>query len=162
RHRGWSGVLIEAIPELAALCRRRRPRSYVASCALVSPDHAGETIEVQFGDLMSTVGEDGAHAAGGLAGVGRRGYSTTVPARTLSSVIDDASVASIDVIVLDVEGHELDVLAGLDMERHTPRYLLIETLERAAQQPALDRLLAKRYELAEALSDFDLLYRRRD
>ncbi|HTC73141.1 MAG TPA: FkbM family methyltransferase [Solirubrobacteraceae bacterium] len=162
RHRGWSGVLVEAVPELASLCRRRRPRSHVAACALVSPDHAGETVEVQFGDLMSTVGENGAHAAGGLAGVNRRGYSTRVPGRTLSSVLEDASVKDVDVLVLDVEGHELGVIAGLDMERHAPRHLLIETLDRDAQQPALDRALAGRYELAEAFSDFDLLYRRRD
>ena len=130
--------------------------------SLVSPDQAGETIDVQFGDLMSTVGENGTHATGGLVGVARHGYSTRVPARTLSSVLEDASVTDIDVIVLDVEGHELDVIAGLDMERHAPRYLLIETLDRAAQQPALDRALDEYYELAEAFSDFDLLYRRRD
>lgn len=161
RHRGWSGLLVEAVPELASLCRRRRPRARVEGCALVGPDRAGEPIEVQFGDLMSTVGEDGGHAAGGLAVAGRSAYSTRVPARTLSSVLDAAGLQSVDVLVLDVEGHELQVLAGLDLGRHAPRYLLIETLERDVQQPALDRALSSHYEFADALSDYDLLYRRR-
>ena len=64
-------------------------------------------------------------------------------------------------MVLDVEGRELDVLAGLDFERHLPRYLLIEALERESQQPSLDSALAAHYDFVEALSDYDLLYRSR-
>jgi FkbM family methyltransferase len=162
RSRDWSGVLVEAVPELQATCARRRPRSKVFNSALVAPDFADGYAEVQFGDLMSTVGGDGSHAAGGLSVTGRRGYAVRVPARTLSSVLDEASLGEIDLLVLDVEGHELDVLAGLDLQRHAPRVLLIETLQRSVQQPALDAALAARYEFAEALSEYDLLYRRRD
>jgi FkbM family methyltransferase len=162
RRHGWSGVLVEAIPELRQRARRRRRRSQVVGCALVGPDFAQDTVEVRFGDLMSTVGGDGSHASGGLAVTGRRGYSVEVPARTLSSVLDDAGLQDVDLLVLDVEGHELDVLAGLDLDRHAPRYMLIEALERAAQQPAIDRALAPRYQFAEALSEYDLLYRRCD
>jgi FkbM family methyltransferase len=161
RHRGWSGVLVEAVPELAARCRRRRRRSRVVDYALVGPDFTGESVEVQFGDLMSTVGEDGTHAAGGLAVAGRRPYSTQVPGRTLSSVLSDAGLTKVDLLVLDIEGRELEVLAGLDFERHSPRFLLIETLDRATQQPAVDNALAGDYDFMEALSEYDLLYRRR-
>jgi FkbM family methyltransferase len=161
RHLGWSGALVEAIPELQARARRRRPRSKVVGCALVGPGFARDTAEVRFGDLMSTVGGDGSHAAGGLAVTGRRGYSIEVPARTLESVLSETGMEAIDLLVLDVEGHELDVLAGLDLERHAPRYMLIEALDRAAQQPAIELALAQSYDFAEALSEYDLLYRRR-
>jgi len=162
RHRGWSGVLVEPVPELRELCARRRARSKVVGCAIVGPQFANDKVEVHFGDLMSTVGGDGTHAAGGLAVAGREAYSVEVPARTLSEVLDDAGLRSIDLIVLDLEGGELEAIAGLDLERHAPRHLLIETLQRDVQQAALDAALAPRYELAEALSDFDLLYRRID
>jgi FkbM family methyltransferase len=162
RHRGWSGVLVEAVPELQSRCRQRRRHSRVVGSALVGPDFVGDSVEVQFGDLMSTVGGDGGHAAGGLAVAGRRAYSTHVPARTLSSVLDDAGLTEIDLLVLDIEGRELEVLAGLDFERHSPLFVLIETLDRAAQQPAVDLALAGGYDFLEALSDYDLLYRRRD
>jgi hypothetical protein len=36
-HRGWSGVLVEPVPELRAKCERRRPRAQVFGCALVGP-----------------------------------------------------------------------------------------------------------------------------
>jgi hypothetical protein len=109
---------------------------------------------------MSTVGAS-AHAAGGLAVTGRSAYSASVPARTLSAVLDEASVGELDLMVFDLEGHELAALEGLDLDRHAPRHLLLEVLERDAQQPALDAALASRYEFAQALSDYDLLYRRR-
>jgi hypothetical protein len=52
-------------------------------------------------------------------------------------------------------------LAGLDLERHAPRYLLVEMLDRRAQQPAIDAALADGYEPVEALSEYDVLYGRR-
>ena len=42
RERGWSGLLVEAIPELERKARRRRPRSEVLGCALVGPSHRGD------------------------------------------------------------------------------------------------------------------------
>ena len=160
RHRGWSGVLVEPVPELRAKCERRRARSHVLGCALVGPDYPDPEITIHFGDLMSTVGAD-THAASGLAVVGRSAYSVSVPARTLSSVLDEAAVGVLDLMVLDLEGNELDALRGLDLERHAPRHLLVETLERATQQPALDAMLSSHYEPLDALSDYDLLYRLR-
>ena len=65
-------------------------------------------------------------------------------------------------LVLDVEGAELGVLAGLDLDRHAPAHMLIETNDRAAQQPAVDAALASRYEFVRAITPVDLLYRRRD
>ena len=35
RFRGWTGVLVEPVPELARATRRERPRSRVVECALV-------------------------------------------------------------------------------------------------------------------------------
>ncbi|STZ42264.1 Uncharacterised protein [Mycolicibacterium gilvum] len=34
-----------------------------------------------------------------------------------------------DFLIVDVEGFEFDVLAGLDLTRHRPTWMLIETLE---------------------------------
>jgi FkbM family methyltransferase len=162
RHRGWSGILVEAVPELAERCRRRRVRSTVVDCALVGPDFAGGSVEVQFGDLMSTVEADGTHAAGGLVVAGRRAYSTQVQGRTLSEVLEDSGRKKIDLLVLDIEGRELDVLAGLDLDRHSPTFVMIETLDRLEQQPAIDAALSRHYDFLAALSEYDLLYRRRD
>jgi FkbM family methyltransferase len=160
RHRGWSGVLVEAIPELHRKAARRRPRSRVIQAALVGPEREGEDVTLQFGDLMSQLGDDPSHAAGGLANAGRAGYTVKVPGRTLSSILDEAGLDRLDLLVLDVEGHELDALRGLDLDRHRVDWLLIEMLDRERQRPAFDALLGARYELSETLSPDDALYRR--
>jgi FkbM family methyltransferase len=161
RHCGWSGVLVEAVPELCRRARRRRPRSQVFGCALVAPEREGTLVAVRFGDLCSTVSGDGGHAERGLGPSRRRGYEVEVPGRTLSAVLDEARVGRPDVLVLDVEGSELDVLAGLDLERHGPAHMLVEANDRAAQQPALDAALASHYDFVRAASPVDLLYTRR-
>jgi FkbM family methyltransferase len=161
RHRGWSGVLVEPVPELFEKCSRRRTRARVFGCALVGPEHEGSTITIHFGDLMSTTGP-AVHTSGGLAVTGRRGYSVAVPARTLSSIIDEAAIGPLDLMVLDVEGQEAAALRGLDLERHGPRYLLLESLEPERGRPVFDGILGEHYELHEMPSRHDLLYRRRE
>jgi FkbM family methyltransferase len=158
---GWRGLLVEAAPELHAKAARRRPGSTVVHAALVGPEQDGTDVTLHFGDLTSTLG-DPAHAENGLRNAGRRGYDVRVPGRTLSSILTETGVPRPDLIVLDIEGHELDALRGLDLDSHGPRLLLIEMLEMADQRPAFDVLLEGRYEFVEALTPDDALYRRRD
>jgi len=161
RWRGWSGVLVEPIPELRVRCRRRRPRSQVVGAALVGPDFAGDAVPIRRGDLMSRIVPSGADTSERSPGARAEQRTIEVPARTLSQVLDEAGLGSIDVIVLDLEGAEPDAIAGLDLTRHAARYILVEALDRATQQPALDAALAPEYEFEELLSDYDLLYRLR-
>jgi FkbM family methyltransferase len=161
RFRGWRGVLVEAVPELHAKASRRRRRSVVVQAALVAPEREGDQVVMHFGDLMSTSG-DPCHAQGGLRNAGRRAYEVRAPGRTLDSILAEAGIDRPDLLVLDVEGNELDALRGLDLDRHGPGLMVIEMLDMPSQRPAFDALLADRYEFVEALSADDALYRRRD
>lgn len=48
--------------------------------------------------------------------------------RTLTSILDEhlASGRQIDLLSVDVEGHDMNVLQGLDFERYRPRVILVE------------------------------------
>jgi hypothetical protein len=81
--------------------------------------------------------------------------------RTLSSVLDEAGVSEIDLLSLDVEGFEPEALAGLDLERHAPKFLLVEMLDRERTRARIEELLGPAYELAGELSPYDVLYRRK-
>lgn len=152
---GWHGVLIEPVPALYRACRRLRKRSVTFNRACVGPDGPAE-IQVALLGLMSvTLGlQDGGEETGRL---GRRVPKTIgVPTATLSELIDQAGEKAVDFMSVDVEGAELAVLSGLDLRRHTPGFLLVET----KHPDEVARLLGRHMEFVEALSEHDFLYRR--
>jgi FkbM family methyltransferase len=162
RARGWTGVLVEGIPDLYRACVRHRPRSRVVNCALVPPEREGALVTMHYSNLQSIVA--GAlpyeHVEAGLRSQGEKTYQVRVPGRTLSSVLDEVQPQRFDLLVLDVEGYEAQVLRGLDLDRHAPRMALIEVLDGAARV-AVDAALDDRYEEIERLTPTDVLFRHR-
>ncbi|MDP3211520.1 FkbM family methyltransferase [Methylotenera sp.] len=49
-----------------------------------------------------------------------------VRSRTLDSMLLESDVKSLDVVSIDVEGHELEVLKGISIEKWLPRIFIIE------------------------------------
>lgn len=99
--------------------------------------------------------------AGDLFGRDDVDYDISVPARTLSSVLEEARAPSeIDLLSLDVEGFEASVLRGLDLDRFAPRFILME-MEASERSSPVEAVIGDRYELVERLSPMDVLYRRR-
>jgi hypothetical protein len=76
-------------------------------------------------------------------------------------VLDEAAAPQIDLLSLDVEGYEPEVLEGLDLDRHAPRYMLIEMLEPERTRGRIEALLGGRYEVVAEPLPHDVLYRRR-
>jgi FkbM family methyltransferase len=161
---GWQGVLIEAIPELYEMCRRQRRKAHVYNCALVAKDYGESAIEIHFANLMSVVEgsrknyeAQAKHIADGLRVQNlAESYTVRVPARTLESILDEFShPLKIDFFSLDVEGYELNVLKGLNLEKYRPKYILVE----ATFFDEVNSFLADRYELIEKMSYHDYLYR---
>jgi FkbM family methyltransferase len=165
RFGGWTGVLVEPIPELSKTCRRERRGSQTFNCALVAPPDHGKPVTMTYGGLMSLVAgaqgsaeADRAHAEFGSMHGWDPNYDVTVGGRTLTSVLEEAGVTTVDLLSLDVEGYEAEVLRGLDLDRFPPRLALIELMtdERRAE---VESVLGSRYELVDRLSPHDYLYR---
>lgn len=163
RFRGWHGLLVEPMQELFELCAVERPQSSVRRAALVPFDYPDETITMRFGDLMSSVTGDQMDAERTAAGVvqgWRDAYEADVPARTLTSLLDEVGAPEVDLLSLDVEGFEPQVLAGLDLDKYAPRWILVEVHELPAGREPIEAILGDRYVLHEQVSPIDLLYRR--
>jgi FkbM family methyltransferase len=167
RFRGWRGLLIEGIPELAKQCQKNRPRSTVVQAALVETSSPGDTVEMHYAGLMSAVtgamdcaGGTEAHIQHGLEIQGiKTTYVVRVPARTLTDVIQQHHPkGDINLLSLDVEGMEAQVLRGLDFSRYAPHFLCIEVRRIEEIKAVLGNRYVLRTVLADKGSRQDLLF----
>ena len=131
--RGWRGMLIEATPAAFAKCVRTRPAAIVEHAACVADASAGGTVTVTDVGLMSstalgTMTGDARETwlARGEGFAGRARQEVEVPRATLSGLLDKHGIARVDLLILDVEGGELEVLKGLDLSRHAPAIIVAE------------------------------------
>ncbi len=166
RFRGWRGILVEPMAEMAAEARRNRPHARVFERALVAPEDSGREIELEFGDLFTAVrglhGEDGEWVQGGLVLGWRDRRVEKVRAQSLSDLLDEAGVSEIDLLSLDVEGYEGPVLRGLDLSRHAPSWILVEMHDLDAGRSTIGGVFGDRYVEHALISPLDVLYKRDD
>jgi FkbM family methyltransferase len=164
-YKGWRGLLIEAIPDLAKKCKKNRPRSIVENYALVSSDYRENTIDIHYCNLMSVIKNSALDKAEHIAN-GKRFLKEneadeiySVPAITLDTLLEKHNIEEIDLLSLDVEGYELEVLKGLDLNRFRPKFMLIEVRD----EISVDVFLGERYRKIAALhieeAYSDILYR---
>ena len=159
---GWTGLLVEPIPRLAKLCSRYRKRSIVVNAALVPFSESGKFVHLEDVDLMTSMqmhvdsddGEKWIQRAESIQGITRK--SVQVRGRALSEIIDEMGSPNIDFFSLDVEGYELSVLQGLDLSRHCPKFMLIET----SQESEVSNLLSPYLKKVASLSHHDFLYQK--
>ncbi len=138
---GWSGLLIEPIPENADELRQNRPRSVVHQVALTSPEKIG-TLKLHI-----------AGEAGSQSGLvknqqdAERTYQKeiVVSATTFDAVLDADRPAKIDFVSIDTEGNEHDILRGFDFSRCHPRLILVEYV--VLDLELHDFLVSKNYRL---------------
>ena len=117
---GWSGILIEPQPDLAAKLRASR-KAKVFEVACSSPENAGRELPFHMAGPLSTL--DRRHMAPGAAPE----RVINVPIRTLDSILVEATTPTkFDFLSIDVEGHEIEVLRGFDIARWRPRLILLE------------------------------------
>jgi FkbM family methyltransferase len=124
---GWTGILIEPNRALSEDLEKQRPRSKVCNVACSAPGKTGTA------ELKVPILADGRVDTGKAAleveidHAGFPAYRTErVKVVTLDSILEEHRVERIDLLSIDVEGTELDVLRGFDLERYRPRLILIE------------------------------------
>jgi FkbM family methyltransferase len=163
---GWHGLLVEPIPDLYAKCKKCRRRSIVANCALVPEDYPDDTILIHYANLMSlvegsrgSVESEALHIERGMKVQNLQAtYTTRVPARTLASILDTLpKCPKINFLSLDVEGYEVNVLRGLNIEKYRPEYILVE----ADYFDEVNAFLHEMYCLVDKFSFHDYLYQLR-
>ncbi|MFI4898404.1 MAG: FkbM family methyltransferase [Phycisphaerales bacterium JB059] len=163
---GWSGLLVEALPERAEQARRCRPASHVVHAALGKRGSSGTTTLTRFADpegtdeLSSYIADIGGDAP---RPSGEHAQSIQVPLTTMDALLDELGrdQAPVDLAVIDVEGGEIDLLDGFDLDRFRPRAILIEDHVGGDHSPNRMALVARGYADAGWIS-FNRLMVRKD
>src|SRR5262245_61766106 len=132
---GWSGILIEPRPDMAAKLRSER-RARVYECACSRPADVERSMQLHLRGGYSSL-----HQNLVIPGLEHQG-TVTVAVRTLDDLLDDAKApCPLDFVSIDVEGFGTALLEGFDLDRWRPRLILIED---HAQDLSLHRALLQR------------------
>jgi FkbM family methyltransferase len=131
---GWRGLLIEPVPSWADALRRRRPHDITIEAAAgatagIAPLFASTTTgnSSLVREVAHTIGADGVEFS-----------ETTTRVATLNDLLEEAGFGgrTIHFCTIDVEGSEMDVLAGFDLARWRPWILVVEATQPNRRRPS--------------------------
>lgn len=125
---GWSGLAVDALPELADDYRRHRPRTKFFAAFVSDVADRPATLHV---------GENALFSSGDSAFT--KDYTDVtreVPVRTvtLDALLAAENVGRIDFLSMDIELHEPQALAGFDIGRYRPTLVCVEAHPQVRQK----------------------------
>jgi FkbM family methyltransferase len=159
----WSGLLVEPVPylyeKLVAHYRNRRgvriERAAVSTSEGEAPLYRLRTVPGEspewFNQLATLDREVLLKHRSSIPEIDSLIVEERVPTVRLDTVLARHGISTIDFLVIDTEGHDLEVLRSLDLERFHPRLLMFEHqhLSETDKQSAYALLKTAGYDLRE-------------
>ncbi len=147
---GWRGINIDANRDLISKCQRIR-KDDVSICCAVSDSEKEVTFHKSEDTAVSTIDEERL-IEWKKQWTFNEADQEVVVTRTLTAILDAhlPNDERIDVLSVDVEGHDYKVLKGLDFSKFRPRIIIIEihALDQIRETNIFKYLSAKEYSLA--------------
>jgi FkbM family methyltransferase len=144
---GWRGLNIDANAELIGEAKRIR-RKDICLRAAVSDAEREVTFHKAKDDAVSTIDETRLIEWKKHFEFSDADQETLIT-RTLTSILDENWKVGdkIDLLSIDVEGHDLQVLRGVDLSRYRPKIIVIEmhSIENLTENEIYCYLIAKGY-----------------
>lgn len=145
---GWRGINIDANRELIAECKQVR-KSDVCICAAVSDTEKEVIFHKSKESAVSTIDEKRLEEWQKNWEFAEEDKEKVIT-KTLTSILDKNFPAGtkIDLLSIDVEGHDFNVLKSLDLEKYRPKVIIIElhSIEKMAETDIYQYLTANGYQ----------------
>ena len=127
--KGWSGVNIDLDEANIALFNYFRPKDHNINVAI---SNKIEDLDLYYYHQKSPINTlDEKISSKQNAKIEKKIKVTT---NTLTNVLNKISISNIDLLSIDVEGFELKVLQGLDLEKYNPNIIVLEYLDLKAEK----------------------------
>ena len=166
----WKGILIEPVLNNYEKCKKNRSsENYFFNAACVSFSYPKKIVELIFSNLMTVpinLESDNDLDPQTHAELGKEYLEKnqkikrfSVNARTLDEIlINTNSPQKIDFLSLDVEGSEIEVLKGVNHNKYSFNYILVECRNLNKMREYLKRF---RYELILDFNNKDYLFKKK-
>lgn len=132
----------------------------------MAEDYRDSHMEMTFANLMSvvadTVLDKEKHIQSGLECQNiANSYTVSVPVTTLGNILKENNITEVDFFSLDVEGYELEVLKGIDLDNFNIKYLLMEIQTEELKKSITERICKGGGDkLIDQLSQHDYLFKK--
>lgn len=123
--RGWQCLVVEPMPEF---CEKIRAARSCEVAEIAASDKAGEVqFYVAVGvETLSTMEKSEDHFSRIKNLSQQEVKNITVKTARLDDILLERGMIDVDFLTIDVEGHEMPVLAGMAFDTITPRIIIIE------------------------------------
>lgn len=127
KHLGWTGIGIDALNDYAAKWKEKRPNSKFFNFLVTENSEGSGSFYKSERMGLSSTNQKVANGSQFPMGSKAKTEEIQVPKVCLNDLFDREGIKKIDLLALDIEGHELKVLEGLDLERFSPELIVAET-----------------------------------
>jgi FkbM family methyltransferase len=134
KHLGWSGIAVDALERFRAGYEKNRPRTRFFT--YIVGEESGGVATIYVADALTSVKEDHLDSFDSMReDIDKvKPKPIQVPTITLTDLLDQQGVTSIDFLSMDIEEAEPAALAGFDIERFRPELVCIEANNRIGDE----------------------------
>ncbi len=165
--RNWQGVMVDGNENFLDLIRLYRPKDEIVHAACTSDIIAKKNNTCNFidlhhsGEIYFSNDQIDKYSKEKIRELGNKIIKKNVPLTTVTKIIEKSKIIKnnfIDLFILDVEGHEMEVLEGYNFSKIHTKYFLIESRTDNERMKINEFMKKNDYNCVGQTSSTDYLY----
>lgn len=152
----WKGLLVEPLKIEFEICKKYRNKSIVVNNILSNQKDMNKLIKIYHSGLESLIADRGSSLMpkSNLDEKIKKNY-TYIKSVTLDYLLNIHQISYVDILIVDVEGFEINLLDGF-LEDYKVNYILIETYD---NQRLIEYCRKRSWKFVEKFTENDYLFK---